>query len=342
MGVYCGIDLHSTNCVVVVIDETDSVVFQGRFGNSLVPILAAMERYREDLVGVVVESTYNWYWLVDGLEDAGFVVHLANPAAITQYSGLKHRDDRSDARWLAHLLRLDLLAEGYIYPKAERGTRDLLRRRSQLVRQRTANLLAVGNQVARTTGATIGGNQVKQLARRGTMDEIVQLVGEADAALGISANLSVIRCLGEEIGKLERIARGRLIPDAAFNCLPAAGGIGDILGMTIRLETGEVSRFAAPGNHASYRRLVGSKYLSNGRAKGEGNRRSGNKYLAWAFIEAANMAIRYEPRAKVYYERKKAKSKPVVARKAVAHKLARACFYVMRDEVPFEPERCFG
>ena len=102
------------------------------------------------------------------------------------------------------------------------------------------------------------------------------------------------------------------------------------------------SVLAAPGNHASYRRLVGSKYLSNGRAKGEGNRRSGNKYLAWAFIEAANMAIRYEPRAKVYYERKKAKSKPVVARKAVAHKLARACFYVMRDEVPFEPERCFG
>ncbi len=132
MALYCGIDLHSTNSVLVVIDEMDNVVFEGRFGNSLVPILAALMPWRDALAGVVVESTYNWYWLVDGLEAEGFEVHLANPAAIDQYSGLKHRDDRSDARWLAHLLRLGLLAEGYIYPKAKRGTRDLLRRRSHL------------------------------------------------------------------------------------------------------------------------------------------------------------------------------------------------------------------
>ncbi len=342
MELYCGIDLHSTNSVVVVIDDADNVVFQGRFGNSLMPILAALEPLRDVLAGIVVESTYNWYWLVDGLKEAGFEVHLANPAAIHQYAGLKYRDDKSDARWLAHLLRLGLLAEGYIYPKAERGTRDLLRRRSQLVRQRTANLLSVQNQVARTTGATINGNQVKQLARRAGMDEIGALVGEADAALGIAANLSVMRCLDGEIGILEGIARKRLAPDGPFNALLTVGGIGDILGMTIRLETGDIGRFATPGNYASYCRCVDSKYLSNGRVKGEGNKRCGNKYLAWAFVEAAHMAIRYEPRAKAWYLRKKAKAKPVVARKAVAHKLSRGCFHVMRDGVPFDPERCFG
>ena len=78
----------------------------------------------------MVESTYNWYWLVDGLMDADYRVHLANPAAIQQYSGLKYSDDHSDARWLGHLLRLGVLPEGYIYPKADRAVRDLLRKRA--------------------------------------------------------------------------------------------------------------------------------------------------------------------------------------------------------------------
>jgi hypothetical protein len=64
------------------------------------------------------ESTFNWYWLVDGLMDLGYRVHLANPAAIQQYSGLKYTDDDSDALWLAEMLRLGILREGYIYPKA--------------------------------------------------------------------------------------------------------------------------------------------------------------------------------------------------------------------------------
>ncbi len=88
MTYYCGIDLHSTNSVVVVIDGADRVAFKGRLRNELRMIVDALAPYREALSGVVVESTYNWYWLVDGLMDAGFRVHLANPAAIHQYSGL--------------------------------------------------------------------------------------------------------------------------------------------------------------------------------------------------------------------------------------------------------------
>ncbi len=342
MTYYCGIDLHSSNSVVVIIDEADKIVFKKRLRNELGLIVAALAPYQEALSGVVVESTYNWYWLVDGLMDAGFELHLANPAAIHQYSGLKHTGDADDAAWLAHLLRLGLLAVGYIYPRAERGTRDLLRRRGQLVRQRTANLLSVQNQVTRATGALISGNRVKQLARRLEPEEIAELVADPDAAFGISTNLAVMRALDGEIGKLERVARARLVPDAAFQALLTANGIGDILAMTIRLETGDVRRFAGPGNYASYCRCVESKRVSNGRKKGEGNRKCGNKHLAWAFVEAAHMAIRYDARAGAFYQRKRAKTKTVVAVKAVGHKLARGCFYVMRDEVPFDPKRCFG
>jgi transposase len=114
--------------------------------------------------GVVVESTFNWYWLVDGLREAGYPVHLANTAAIQQYSGLKYTDDRSDARWLAHLLRLKLLPEGYIYPKAERAVRDLLRKRSQLVRQKVTHILSIQNLMSRNKGMRLSAERIRQLA----------------------------------------------------------------------------------------------------------------------------------------------------------------------------------
>ena len=114
---YCGIDLHSNNCVVIVSDETDRIVFSKRLPNELGRIREALELHREELTGLVIESTYNWYWLVDGLMDAGYRVHLAHPSAIKKYEGLKHSGDFADAAYLAQLLRLGLLAEGYIYPR---------------------------------------------------------------------------------------------------------------------------------------------------------------------------------------------------------------------------------
>ena len=149
MKLYGAIDLHSTNNVTVVIDEQDRVVYQKRLPNDLALILKELSVYQSELQGIVVESTYNWYWLVDGLMEQGYQVHLANTAAIQQYNGLKYTDDNSDARWLAHLLRLGVLPQGYIYPRADRPVRDLLRKRSQLVRQRTTNLLSIQNLIGR-------------------------------------------------------------------------------------------------------------------------------------------------------------------------------------------------
>ena len=153
MAYYAGIDLHATNSVVVVLDDEDRVLYQKRVRNELPPILTALAPYRPTLRGIAVESTYNWYWLVDGLMEAGYGVHLAHAAALPQYSGLKHADDLHDARWLAHLLRLGLLPTGHIYPKIERALRDLLRKRSQLVRHKTMVVLSLQSLLARLTGA---------------------------------------------------------------------------------------------------------------------------------------------------------------------------------------------
>jgi transposase len=249
---------------------------------------------------VVVESTFNWYWLVDGLMEAGYRVHLANTAAIQQYAGLKHTDDHSDARWLAHMLRLGLLPKGYIYPKEERPVRDLLRKRSQLVRHQTAHLLSIQNLVARNTGASINGNRIKQWER----DDVLCLLPDAERALAVTSNLAVMHCLADQIAILERTVKERVKLRPAFRQLLTVSGIGDILALTIMLETGEIGRFATVGNFASYCRCVGSDKLSNGKRKGQGNTKNGNKYLAWAFVEAANFAVRYNPQIKRSYQRK--------------------------------------
>jgi transposase len=335
----CGaIDLHSTNNVSVLSDEQDKVVYQKRLPNDIGLILKELSAYRSELEGIVVESTYNWYWLVDGLMEQGYKVHLANTAAIQQYNGLKYTDDHSDARWLAHLLRLGVLPEGYIYPKQERAVRDLLRKRSQLVRQRTANLLSIQNLVTRNTGSSISANQIKGL----DAEKVDELLPDGDLALAVKANLSVMSSANEQTELLERTVTDRVKLRPQFRFLKTVPGIGQILALTIMLETGEIRRFASVGNFASYCRCVSSQKISNGKRKGSGNTKNGNKYLGWAFVEAANYAIRFNSRIKGFYQRKKAKSNGIVAIKAVAHKLCRACYYIMRDRVSFDVTKAFA
>ncbi|MGH9554971.1 MAG: IS110 family transposase, partial [Terriglobales bacterium] len=265
-------------------------------------------------------------------------VHLANPAAMKRYEGLKHSGDETDAQYLAHLLRLGILPTGYICPPEARAERDLARKRLQLVRQRNAQVLAVENIVARQTGAGISANAVKRL-----QSETVRALGfPEDVTRAVAANVAVIQTLNTEIAKLEARLREVVRLRTPFRVLTTTPGIGEVLGTTIMLETGSIGRFAAVGNFASYARCVDSQRLSNGKKKGKGNVRNGNKYLAWAFIEAANFARRYCPEARRFYERKKASTNGIVATKALAHKLARACYHMMKEGQPFDVKRCFA
>jgi len=338
MKLYGAIDLHSTNNVTVVIDEQDRVVHQKRLPNDLALILNELSVYQSEIEGIVVESTYNWYWLVDGLMEQGYKLHLANTAAIQQYEGLKYTDDHSDARWLAHLLRLGVSPEGHIYPRADRPVRDLLRKRSQMVRQRTSNLLSIQNLVTRNTGSSINAKRVKGLDGQ----QVDELLADSDLGLAVKANLSVMLSADEQTEILERTIMERVKLRPQFSFLKTVPGIGEILALTIMLETGDIRRFPSVGNYASYCRCVGSQKISNGKKKGKGNTKNGNRYLAWAFVEAAHFAIQFNSKIKSFDQRKKAKTKAVVAIKAVAHKLCRACYYIMRDRVAFDMSKAFG
>ncbi len=335
---YGGIDLHSSNNVVVVTNDRDEVVYRKRLCNELDVVLRALSPFANRLHGLVVESTYNWYWLVDGLMDHGYRVHLANTGAIQQYSGLKYGDDESDARWLATLLRLGILPEGYIYPKEHRPVRDLLRKRAYLVRQRTSNLLSIKNLFTRNTGRRLSANGVKRL----TDADVDAMLPNADLALAVKSSVAVMHCLEAQIKTLEKTVLARVRLRADFKRLLTVSGIGPILGLTIMLEVGDISRFAHVGHFASYARCVGSARISNGKKKGQGNTKNGNKYLGWAFIEAATFAVRYDDTIQRYYQRKKAKAHLMVAKKAVAHKLARACYCMLRDQTDFDVDKAFA
>lgn len=336
MKLYSAIDLHSNNHVLTIIDEQDRRVYERRLANDLSCTLRELEPYREQLVAVAVESTFNWYWLVDGLMRAGYEVRLVNTSAVKVYEGLKHTDDQHDAFWLAHLLRLGILPCGYIYPHQQRGLRDLARQRMRLVQHRTALLLSLQNQLWRSTASRLAVRDLQDRSRSGwpaLHDEYLRF--------GVHSMQATVSSLSEQIDLLERKIVQQVKHTAAFRALRSVPGIGAILALTILLEVGDIQRFASVGQFASYCRCVRSERLSNGKRKGENNRKCGNRYLAWAFLEAAHFAVRYLPQARRFYERKCRERNQILAIKALAHKLARACYFVMRDHRAFEPRRLF-
>ena len=337
MTLYCGIDLHANNSVVAVLGENDETYYEKRLANDLSTIIAVLQPYQAALSGCVVESTYNWYWLVDGLMDAGFQVHLAHTGAMPQYAGLKYSNDFSDARHLAHLLRLGILPTGYIYPREERALRDLLRRRLLLVRQKTLQHLSLQSLIARHSGVRLSANEIKKL-------EIDQLAAYLEAPILLGGQIThQARCwLDEAITQIEHELQKQLTPREDYRLLQSIPGVGPALGSTIALETGTIERFSGPGYYASYARCVTSEKISNGKSKGQGNKKNGNKYLAWAFMEAAHYATIWSPPIKRYYQRKQAKSHVLVAKKAVANKLARACYHMLSRQEAFDVQRAFG
>jgi len=339
MQLYSGIDLHSTNSYLAIVDENGKRIFKEKLPNDFATINERLSLYSGTLEGVVVESTYNWYWLVDALMAAGYIVHLANPAAIQKYTGLKHADDKHDAFWLAEMLRLNILPTGYIYPKEERPIRDLLRKRSHLVRLRTSLMLSLQSIISRNCGFKLRPDDLKCLSD----NRVAPLLSSnEDLALAGQASKEAIDALTRQIRTIESFIEKRLKLKEGYRHLLSIPGVGRILGLTIMLETGPIERFGQVGNYASYCRTVSSKWTSNGKAKGKGNKKNGNKYLSWAFAEAAELARRYDEQARAFYNRKLNRTNFMIAHAALAHKLARAAYYIMRDQVPFQPEKTFA
>lgn len=338
MKIMVGIDLHSNNALCGLMDQNGRRLLHKQLPCDLESVLQLLKPYKERIDTIAVESTYNWYWLVDGLQDHGYHVVLANPAAMQPYSGKKHTDDVSDAYFLAELLRLKLLPTGHIYDRKLRPVRDLLRRRLLLVRQRTTLILSFKSLRERTLGERVPLARVKAMSPE---DAPARFSAPADQLLA-GEEITLMAHQTDAITRIEEHILKVVEKTPAYQRLQEIPGIGKILGLTIALETGDAKRFADAGNFASYCRCVKSVRQSNRKKKGENNRKCGNPYLAWAFVEAAHFACRHDDQCRRFYDRKKRKTNPVIATKSLACKLAKTAWHVMAEDVPYDAMRVFG
>ena len=336
--VMAGMDLHSNNVVIGIMDVDGKRVASQKLPCDLKGVVKFLAPFKKRLEQIAVESTYNWYWLVDGLQALNYPVVLANPAAMEQYSGIKHADDTNDAFFLAELLRLKILPTGHIYDAQLRPVRDLLRRRLTLVHHRTGLMLSFKSLYTRTTGQEMTLGELKDLEVKQAQELYHHPANQFIAGIQIKH----IDQLTESVQKIEKVvlASARELP--YYPKLTTLPGVGKILGMTITMEVGDIKRFADSGNFASYCRTVEAQRISNSKKKGENNSKCGNKYLAWAFVEAANFARRYDEQCRKWYDRKAAKTSNVIATKALACKLAKAAWHLMAQETDYDGKRMFG
>jgi transposase len=234
---------------------------------------------------------------------------------------------------------LKILPEGYIYPKEQRPLRDLLRKRGHLVKLRTSLIVSLQNILARNVGKKMKTNALKALK----VDQVTPLLaGNDDISLAGRVSKEAIDSLTRQIKAIEVVVEKKIDLRKPYDLLLSIPGVGRILALTIMMETGPIERFKKVGNYVSYCRKVPAGRFSNEKKKGSGNRKNGNKYLSWAYAEAAEIARRLDAEARAYHDRKRRRTNKPIAYGALAHKLSRAAFYIMRDGVPFMHEKAFA
>jgi len=334
---YAGADLHGNNVVLAVIDEEGTTVFRRRVKGNIKAVNAALDPYWDRIKVLGVESTFNWYWFVDGLRDQGRNVKLGNPAKMEQYNGIKVTNDLTDAEWLAEQLRLKIFPECYIYPKKLRTVRDALRGRQLFVRRRTQVLLSFQGLIERYGMKSPSAYN----AAKWKNSDVHDLGLEPFVELKLEALLSSIHHSDMLAKRIEKQVLKTIKATDQYKLIQQVPGIGIVLGMFIALESGDFKRFASAGRFASYCRTVKSTRTSNNKSKGKNNAKNGNKFLSWAFIEAATAAARSYPEINSWYERKKRRRNTSVAKKALACKLAKSVWHVMNGK-DFDMKLMFG
>ena len=329
--------MHSNNVMIGVINQEGKRVMHRKLDCDLKQVTEFLEPLKPQLQSMAVESTFNWYWLVDGLRAQGYGIDLANPAKIEQYNGIKYADDKDDAYYLAELQRLKILPKAHVYDPELRPVRDLLRRRTNLVHQHTALLLSFSGLYTRTTGHKLLMGDVKRMEPK----EAPKLYEHSANQLIAQVQAEHIQSLAKSISRIEKAVKAWAREIPLYERLLTIPGIGRILGMTITMEVGDIQRFRTDGDFASYCRLVDAQRLSNGKCKADNNQKCGNKYLSWAFIEAANFARRYCEHCRRWYDRKAAKTSKIIATKALACKLAKAAWHLMAKQCDYDERRMF-
>jgi transposase len=333
---YAGVDLHARAIFVVVLDHHGKLVFAKNLPANPDAFLNAVAPFRNGLL-VACECMHCWYWLADTCRQEHIAFVLGHAWAMKAVHGQKTKCDRKDAEAIARLLRGGNLPPAYAYPKQRRGLRDLLRARLRLVRQR-AHLYGHVHTARRQANLPPVSNDVKyQCKRAGCTADIT----DPFVRRRVETHLALLEPLDTTIRRLEAEIEdaARLIFPAELAVLQSTPGVGLVRSLTILLEIDTIERFDTRQQFCSYARLCGAVQSSDNQRCGTGNRKAGNAWLKWAFSEAAVRSAQKDERLGSLLNRLASKLGKAKAYSALAHKLGRAFYHMLRTKEVFDVNR---
>ena len=333
---YCGVDLHASSMYICVLDTEGEILVHRNLKSRPEVFLAAIAPYRADIV-VAAECVFTWYWLADLCAEENIPFVLGHALYMKAIHGAKTKNDRLDAQKIAVLLRGGMLPQAYVYPYEMRSTRDLLRRRLHLVRQRAQLLTHIRNTHYQYNLSEPVGNVGAKANREG----LAERFEDASVRKSIGVDVALLAYYEGVIRELE-LHIGRLAKEhdsESLNLLRSIPGIGKILGLTILYEVHDIQRFPRVQNFASYARLIQCAKESSGKRIGTSGRKMGNAYLKWAFSEAAVLFLRGNPRGQRLLKKLERKQGKGRALSTLAHKIGRAAYYMLKRRTTFDVTR---
>jgi transposase len=324
---------------VCVLNQDGEVLLHRDMKAAPGPFLKAIASYREDLV-VCVECIFTWYWLADLCTQEGIPFVLGHALYMKAIHGGKANNDRIDAHKIAVLLRGGMLPQAYVYPAGMRATRDLLRRRMHLTRKRAELLAHIQNTTSQYNLPEIG----KKLAYKANRDGVAERFPESAVQRSIDLDRTLIDAYDRLLTDLELdLVRTAKEHDAqTFYRLRSIPGVGKILALVLLYEIHDIHRFPRVPEFVSYCRLVKCAKESAGKRYGTSGKKIGHAYLKWAFSEAAVLCLRNNPAGQKYRARLVKKHGKGKAFTVLAHKLARAVYYMLKRDTAFDMDKFFN
>ena len=336
---YCGIDLHERTMYVCIVDQAGKIKYHKNIETSREKFLAAVAPYREDII-VGVESTYAWYWLADLCEDEGISFILGHALYLKAVHGGKTKNDRTDSKTLAFILRGGNFPTAYVYPRKMRATRDLLRRRMYLVRKRAAIMAHIQN----TNSQHNLGPFEKRLKYKSSRFGIADRFIDPSVHKSIEVDLELLGFYDEVLRDLELyiLKTARVDDPVSLHLLQTIHGVGDILSLVMMYEIEDIRRFKRVQEFLSYCRLVKCPRESGGKRYPAMNSKIGNAYLKWAFSEAAVLFLRGNEQIKRKHNRRVSKHGKAKALSILARDIGTAVYFMLRRKEVFDMNKFLG
>ena len=278
---YCGIDLHARVLYVCIIDQEGQICVHKEISDSPDKLKSILEPYLGNIV-VGVECMHCWYWVSDFCEALGVDFILGHALYMKAIHGGKAKNDRIDSFKIATLMRGGNFPLAYVYPKEMRATRDLLRRRTKLVRH-GAHLKA---HVSNTTSQYNLPAHKVNLKNVSAREQLKVAFPDRVVQRNIDLDMAVLECYARELSRIECFLeqQAKQHNPVHWHLLKSISGIGRILGLTIIYEIGHIERFESAQKFASYARLVKCKAESAGKSYGTQGNKIGNAHLKWSSV----------------------------------------------------------